>query len=117
MEPRFGDGIGDSCEIRYITTYYRDSVYVDEFRVTDNDVRCPNVIKDYRTTSNPSGLVIAPYEPRDGSVDYVRTQVVELDAWNNDDYGGMPWKAGEMLTYKCRQPDNPERHWCARLNW
>jgi hypothetical protein len=117
FRPKFGDGLGDSCEVRYTLTYYRDGAYVDEYRVTDNNVLCPNVTKDYRTTSEPSGRALSPYEPRDGSSDEVRLHVRELDQWSDDDYGAVYWKAGEMLALKCRQHENVEREWCATLNW
>jgi hypothetical protein len=116
FEPRFFDGYGfQDCEIRYTLTHHRsDGTVLGERRYTDYSVPCPQgtvVEKDYRNASLPYGYALAPFEPLDGSGEYLKLSITEIDEWVHDNYGATLWKLGEELTEHCK-PD-----WCAVLNW
>jgi len=127
--PRFGDGAGfQDCEVRYILTYFPNGTLGDERRYTDYNVDCPEWETDYSALFPPSGYALAPFEPVGGTGDQLRLKIIEIDEWNNDDYGhawwgynsagsgkwngptfeGYPWESENRRSY---------RPWGAVLQW
>jgi hypothetical protein len=126
--PRFGDGAGfQDCEVRYILTYYPNGTLGEERRFTDYNVPCPEWETDYQNSSRPEGYALSPFEPVDGSGDQLRLRIVEIDEWDNDDFGYAWWGYRQAGSGKWNGPtecypwDSENRRcyrsWGAVLQW